>query len=132
MVATMSAAFGALGMLLAAIGIFGVASYTVARRTSELGIRMALGAGRRRIVVEALRGTMLVFAAGLGVGLLASIAAARLAASLIADLLFGLDATDAATIAGAGAAMIAVAAIACLVPARHATRIDPLAAIRHE
>jgi putative ABC transport system permease protein len=81
---------------------------------------------------EALRGTMLVFAAGLGVGLLASIAAARLAASLIADLLFGLDATDAATIAGAGAAMIAVAAIACLVPARHATRIDPLAAIRHE
>jgi ABC-type antimicrobial peptide transport system permease subunit len=121
-----------LGLLLAMIGIFGVASYTVAQRTNELGIRMALGAGRGRVVIESLRETMVVFAAGLAVGVVAAVLAVRVAASMISELLFGLTPTDGLTIAGAGLAMVAVAALACVLPARHATRIDPLAAIRHE
>jgi predicted permease len=132
MVAATSALFSLLGLLLAMIGIFGVASSTVAQRTNELGIRMALGAGRGRVVVESLRETMLMFAAGLAVGIVAAIIAVRLAASMMSELLFGLTATDTATIALAGLAMVAVAAAACMLPARHATRIDPLLAIRHE
>lgn len=132
MVAATSAFFSLLGLLLAMIGIFGVASYTVTQRTNELGIRMALGAGRGRVVVESLRETMVVFAAGLGIGLGASLVAVRVASSAISDLLFGLTPTDTATIALAGLTMVAVAAAACILPARHATRIDPLQAIRHE
>jgi len=79
-----------------------------------------------------LRETMLMFAAGLAVGIVAAIIAVRLAASMMSELLFGLTATDTATIALAGLAMVAVAAAACMLPARHATRIDPLLAIRHE
>ena len=132
MVAATSTFFSVLGLLLAMIGIFGVASYTVAQRTNELGIRMALGAGRGRVVIESLRETMVVFAAGLAVGVVAAVLAVRVAASMISELLFGLTPTDGLTIAGAGLAMVAVAALACVLPARHATRIDPLAAIRHE
>ena len=132
MVAATSTFFSLLGLLLAMIGIFGVASYTVAQRTNELGIRMALGAGRGRVVVESLRETMLVFAAGLAVGIVAATIVVRVAASMISELLFGLTPTDGLTIVGAGIAMIAVAALACVLPARHATRIDPLAAIRHD
>ena len=84
---------------------------------------MALGAGRGRVVVESLRETMLVFAAGLAVGIVAAIIAVRLASSMMSELLFGLTPTDTATIALAGLAMVAVAAAACMLPARHATRI---------
>ena len=132
MVAATSTFFSLLGLLLAMIGIFGVASYAVAQRTTELGIRMALGAGRGRVVFESLRETMLVFVTGLAVVIVAAIIAVRVAASLISELLFGLTPTDAFTIVVAGVAMVAVAALACVLPARHATRIDPLAAIRHE
>jgi len=132
MVAATSTFFSLLGLLLAMIGIFGVASYTVAQRTNELGIRMALGAGRGRVVVESLRETMIVFGAGLTAGIVAAVIAVRLAASVMSELLFGLTPTDSLTIAGAGLAMVAVAALACILPARHATRIDPLVAIRHD
>jgi predicted permease len=130
MVAGTSTFFGALGVLLVSIGIFGVASYTVAQRTNELGIRMALGAGRWTVVRESLSDTLRVFAAGLVAGTLVAIVAVRFAGSLIADLLFGLSAADAATVAGAVLVMVAVALAACIIPARHATRIDPLRAIR--
>jgi AAA domain/FtsX-like permease family len=132
MVATTSAFFCLLGLLLVSIGIFGVASYTVAQRTNELGIRMALGAGRWSVIRASLRETMVVFGAGLAVGIIAAITAVRLTASFISDLLFGLTATDAINIAGAVVVMVGVALAACILPARRATRIDALAAIRHE
>jgi predicted permease len=132
MVATTSGFFSVLGLLLASIGIFGVASYTVAQRTTELGIRMALGAGRWTVVRESLRDTMWVFCAGLTGGLIAAIAAVRVTGSVIADLLFGLTATDVLNIAAAVILMTLVALAACILPARRATRIDPLTAIRCE
>jgi predicted permease len=132
MVAAASAFFSILGLLLASIGIFGVASYSVAQKTKELGLRMALGADRWSVIRESLRETMLVFAGGLCAGILAAITAVRLIATVISDLLFGLNPTDAVTLAGAALVMVAVAAAACLLPAHRATRIDPLAAIRCE
>jgi predicted permease len=132
MVAGTSAFFGGLGVLLVSIGIFGVASYTVAQRTRELGIRIALGANRWRVIRESLQDTMRVFAAGLGGGTLAAIALVRITGSYMSDLLFGLTVTDAASIAIAVLIMVAVALVACILPARYATRIDPLAAIRSE
>ena len=132
MVAAASAFFSLLGLLLASIGIFGVASYTVAQRTTELGIRTALGASRWAVIRESLRDTIQVFGAGLAAGIIAAIAAVRLTASFISDLLFGLTAADAANIVGAVFLMIVVALAACILPARRATRIDVLTAIRDE
>jgi ABC-type antimicrobial peptide transport system permease subunit len=132
MVAATSGFFGALGVLLVSIGLFGVASYTVAQRTTELGIRMALGASPWSVIRESLKDTMWVFAAGLATGTMASIAAVRFMASRMSDLLFGLTATDGVNIAVAVAVMIVVALVACIIPARHATRVDPLVAIRCE
>jgi predicted permease len=132
LVATTSTAFSLLGALLASIGIFGVAAATVAQRTTELGIRMALGADRWTVVREALRETLQVFAAGLAAGLVLAAIAVRLTATLVGDLLFGVDATDTATVAGAALVMLLVAAAACLLPARRAVSIDPLAAIRDQ
>jgi predicted permease len=132
MVAATSAFFALLGLLLVSIGIFGVASYTVSQKTSELGIRMALGAGRWTVIRESLRDTMLVFGAGLAGGIIAAVVAVRLTESVIADLLFGLTPTDATNMVGAVLLMVVVAVAACILPARRATRIDPLAAIRHE
>jgi putative ABC transport system permease protein len=124
--------FGALGLVLAGIGLFGVASFTVAQRTSEFGIRIALGASRWDVIRESLRDTTLVFALGLIAGGAAALAGARLAAGMISGLLFGLTATDWASIAGAGVLMFAVALAACAVPALGAARVDPLQAIRYE
>jgi predicted permease len=132
MVAATSAFFGLLGLLLASIGIFGVAASTVSQKTTELGIRMALGADRWSIVRESLRDTMLVFAAGLVAGLILAIVVVRLTSSFIAELLFGLTATDAVSIVAAVLVMVAVALIACILPAHRATRIDPITAIRCE
>lgn len=132
MVAALSAFFSFLGLLLASIGIFGVASYTVAQRTKELAIRRALGADRWSVLRESLRETMVVFGLGLVAGTLAAVAAARFTASVIADLLFGLTAMDAANIALAVAVMVTVALAACVLPAHRATTIDPLAGLREE
>jgi predicted permease len=132
LVAATSAFFSLLGLMLVSIGIFGVASSTVVQRTNELGIRMALGAGRWSVIRESLRDTMVFFGAGLAAGIIAAIVAVRLTASVISDLLFGLTAADAANIVGAVLLLLVVALTACILPARRATRIDPLAAIRHE
>ena len=130
LVAATSTGFGVLGLLLAAVGIFGVAASTVAQRTAELGIRMALGAGRWAVIREALRETLQVVVAGLAAGLVAATIAVRLVAALVGDLLFGLTATDTITVIGSGLVMLAVALAACLLPVRRAIAIDPLAAIR--
>jgi len=132
MVATTSAFFGLLGLLLVSIGVFGVASYTVAQRTTELGIRTALGASRWSVIRESLRDTMQVFGIGLAAGIMAAIVAVRLTASFISDLLFGLTAADVANFVAAVLMIVAVALAACILPARHATRIDVLTAIRNE
>ena len=132
MVAAASAFFSLLGLLLASIGVFGVASYTVAQRTNELGIRMALGASQWSVIRESLRETMIVFGAGLVAGIVAAIAAVRLTSTFVSDLLFGLTATDTTNMIGAVLLMVVVALAACILPARRATRIDPLTAIREE
>ena len=132
LVAATSAFFSLLGLLLVSIGIFGVASFTVAQRTSELGIRTALGASRWSVIRESLRDTMQVFGTGLTAGIILAIVVVRLTASFISDLLFGLTAADVANIVAAVLVMVAVALAACILPARRATRIDVLTAIRNE
>ena len=132
MVAAISGFFGLLGLSLACMGVFGVASNAVAQRTRELGIRRALGAGRWAVIRESLRETLVVVAVGLAGGAVAAFIIVRLTASVIADLLFGLTATDTANLVAATAVMVVVALAACTVPALRATRIDPVAVIRDE
>jgi predicted permease len=126
--ATLSSFFGLLALALVSIGLYGVMSYTVARRTHEIGIRMALGAQRGAVLRLILRETLLLVVAGLLIGLAAALWAAR----LIASLLFGLAATDPLTIALAALLLVAVAVLAGWLPARRAARVDPLLALRHE
>ncbi len=132
MVAAISGSFSTLALVLACVGLFGLASYTVAQRTNELGIRIALGARRWDVIREGLGDTLLLFGVGLVVGVMIAISATRLAAGAISDLLFGLTATDSLNIAVAVLIMIGVATLACLVPAHRAATVDPLTAIRYE
>ncbi|HXT70602.1 MAG TPA: ABC transporter permease [Vicinamibacterales bacterium] len=132
MVAAISAFFSGLGLLIASMGLFGVASYSIARRTKELAIRRALGAGAWTIISESLRETVVVLALGLAVGTAAAIAAVRFIASYMEGLLFGLTATDAANVTLAVVVMVTVALAACTLPAYRATRIDPLTGIRED
>jgi putative ABC transport system permease protein len=131
-VATLLAAFAAIALVMAAIGIYGVMAYTVERRTSELGIRMALGATatqlKRMLVTQGLG----LAGAGVVVGLAAAFALTALLDRWLSPLLFEVGSLDPATYAVTAPLMIAVAAIACWVPARRATHIHPMAALRHE
>ena len=126
--ATLSSFFSVLALLLACIGLYGVMSYGVARRTNEIGIRMALGASAPRVTGMVMRETMLVVVIGVVIGLGAALATTR----LIASMLFGLAATDALTITFAVVLMICVAAVAGYLPARRASRVDPMVALRYE
>jgi putative ABC transport system permease protein len=128
MMALLSGFFGALAALLAMIGLYGVISYIIATRRNEIGIRMALGASRGNIVGKIVRQTMELLGLGVGVGVLLSLAATRGAGSL----LFGLQPNDPLTLVGAAAFLVAVALIASYVPARRASRIDPMIALRYE
>ena len=130
--ARLSGFFGLLALALACVGLYGVLSYAVTRRTSEIGIRMALGAQDADIVTMVLREAVLLVAAGLAVGIPASLAAARFSASLIAGLLYGIKAADLTSVILASAALLAVAAIAAMLPARRAARVDPTMALRYE
>jgi len=107
-------------------------SYNVTRRTSEIGLRMALGAQRADVTWMVLRETLLLVALGVAIGTPAALTAARLAASQISGLLFGLSATDARTIALAALVLAGVAMLAGYLPARHAAKVDPMEALRHE
>jgi putative ABC transport system permease protein len=118
--------FAGIALLLASIGTYGVLSYLVAERHQEIGIRMALGADRSRVLTLVLRRGLLLSFAGLALGLIASVALTR----VLASLLFGVSPTDPATLATVSAVIVAVATAACLVPALRATRIDPLNALR--
>ncbi|HET7221515.1 MAG TPA: ABC transporter permease [Vicinamibacterales bacterium] len=128
MVAALSVAFGALATLLAAIGLYGVMSYVVARRTREIGIRMALGAERGGVLWLVLKEVAILAIAGVAIGL----AGAFYLTKRIESQLFGLSPHDPLTLAAAVAVLVAVAFLAGLVPARRATAIDPLIALRTE
>jgi predicted permease len=122
------AGFAALALLMAAIGVFGVTAYTVSQRAHEVGIRMALGAKPGSVLAMVLRQEM---SASL-IGIAAGIVGAVLLSSLLESLLFGVAPRDAATLLGAAAVMLAVTVIACVIPARRATRVDPAIALRLE
>jgi len=128
LMATLSGFFGFLAAVLATVGLYGVISYTVARRTGEIGIRMALGAQRRDIVIMVMREAGLLVGAGLVVGAGLALAASRMAESL----LFGLTPHDPLTLLMAAATLAAVAIAASFVPAHRGSRFDPMAALREE
>jgi predicted permease len=130
--AKLTSFFGLLALLLACIGLYGILSYAVARRTREIGIRMALGALPADVRRMVLRETLLLVLAGVVIGVPASLVGARLAPSLISNLLFGLRANDASTIVAATAFLGAFAGLAGFLPARRATRVDPIVALRYE
>jgi predicted permease len=128
LVATLAGFFGALALLLASVGLYGVISYLVARRTREIGIRLALGAQRTRVLRLVLGDVALL----VGIGAAAGVAGALALARLVRSLLFGIDARDPATIAASVALLIAVTAVAVLVPVRRALAVQPSEALRHE
>jgi predicted permease len=126
--ARLSSFFSIVATTLACIGLYGVMSYGVARRTNEIGIRMALGATAPRVMQMVMREAMLVVVIGVLIGLAAAVATAR----LIASMLFELAPNDPVTIAGASLLMILVASLAGYLPARRASRVDPMIALRYE
>jgi putative ABC transport system permease protein len=120
--------FGALTLLLASIGIYGVISYSVVQRTQEIGIRLALGAQRRNVFGMILNQRARLAGLGMAIGLLLAFGVAR----LMAGFLFGVQPADPLTFAAVCALLLGVAFLACYIPARRATRVDPLTALRYE
>jgi len=132
LIATLSSFFGILALLLASIGLYGLLAFAVVQRTAEMGIRMALGARRGDVVRMVMREALLLVVAGIVIGVPAALAGARLASSQVSGLLFGLEATDPLTIALATLLLAVVAMAAGYLPARRASRVDPMVALRNE
>jgi len=120
--------FAAVAVILAALGIYGVVSFSVGQRTAEIGVRMALGASQQRVRAMVLRQGMLAVVVGLGIGLAAAVGLTR----LITTMLYNISPTDPLTYVTVAGVLAAVAAAACLIPATRATRVEPVAALREE
>jgi predicted permease len=128
LVARLTELFGALALILACVGLYGVTAYSVARRTNEIGIRMALGADRKSVLALVLRGALGLIVLGLAIGIPAALAGGR----VLASLLYGVKAWDPLTL-GLGAVALALCAlVAAFVPARRGTKVDPIIALRYE
>jgi ABC-type antimicrobial peptide transport system permease subunit len=128
LIARLASIFGGLALALACIGLYGVLSYTVARRTAELGVRMALGASRGAVLWLVLKQILVVIGTGVLIGWALSLASVR----AISSLLFGLSPYDPATMLGAAAVLLAVSILAGLKPAWRAAHVDPTEALRVE
>lgn len=128
LIATLSSFFGLLAMLLVSIGLYGTISYGVARRTGEIGVRMALGARRNDILWAVLQETLLMLVIGIGIGLPCAVAASQ----LLASQLYGVKPTDVLTMLAAALLVATVALLAGFLPAWRASRVDPMVALRHE
>jgi predicted permease len=128
MIATLTSLFGGLGLLLAAIGLYGVMSYSVEQRTSEIGVRMALGADRRRVLAMVLRNGLMQVGIGLAIG----IPAAILAGHFMSDQLFGVRPWDPVMLSMATVSLGIAGILACSIPARRAATVEPMVALRNE
>jgi putative ABC transport system permease protein len=128
LIARLSGFFGALALLIAALGLYGVTSYAVQRRTSEIGIRMALGAQRGDVMGLVLRQSLTLTVIGIALGLAGAAAVTR----YVQGMLFGLTPLDPATFIGVAVVFALVATVAAAIPARRATKVDPLTALRAE
>jgi ABC-type antimicrobial peptide transport system permease subunit len=126
--ARLCGAFALLALAIASIGLYGTMSYNVARRTGEIGIRMALGAQRGRVIQMVLREVMFLTAMGLAIGL----PIALMTSEVVASFLFEMKPNDPLALAGSAATLLAAAILADYLPARRASRIDPMTALRHE
>jgi predicted permease len=131
LVTTLTSLFGVLALMLAGAGLFGILSYSVTQRTREIGIRMALGAERSRVLTMILRHGMMLTLIGVGIGLAGAFIATRYLARMD-TLLYGVTPHDPLTYAIAVGALVLVALLACLLPARRATEVDPMVALRYE
>jgi ABC-type antimicrobial peptide transport system permease subunit len=126
--ARLGSMFGGLALLIACVGVYGTVNFGVARRTNEIGIRLALGAPASRVVGMMMREALLAAGLGLAIGLAMSLALAKYARAL----LYGIEPTDPVSIAAAVGVLLIGGLLAAFVPARRATRIDPLAAVRED
>jgi putative ABC transport system permease protein len=120
--------FAGVALVMAAVGIYGVMSYSISRRTHEIGIRVSLGASRSEILVLVLRQGLLLALTGSAAGIVGALLLAR----LMTKLLYGIPPTDPLTFGGVAALLLMVALIASYIPARRATHVDPIVALRYE
>jgi putative ABC transport system permease protein len=128
--AVLMGALGGIALLLAAVGLYGVMAYSVSQRTQEIGIRMTLGANRASVLTMVLGQAALLTALGLAIGLAGAVALGSVLQSVLEPMLFQVTPTDVTTLAGVAALLAIVALAAALIPARRATRVDPIQALR--